>query len=984
LNPPLIGNPGDESKYVAHSLWGGEANIGTLKSPLFTIEQPFQTFWVSGWDGTLTGMNNGDRNWVLLRDAATDEVLRRAHTPGCNELTKTRWLTLDLIGRQVYVELVDNNPVIRPGGFAWLAFADYQQGAPATLANPVTRDDLWAVQLDQNASLTLCRTMPFFACPPEARGPTRRSLEGLSEVVPVGAEVKTLYVLGLINEGWDYGVAHWGEHPEIKAARDDQVNIGSRIGSLELRYADGTSDTVPLVIGATAWFVNQWAWGPTHGVPSPVQEPFLSRPDCKAQLERSLLLRQSEEPLSFQGREAYFYLGIQPRSKPLAAVVMHDNEALRGRPLVTALTVAAEEAAAGLHPLGAIQLDKDDLQAPVKSWEGRDFHEEADALARALYTSEQDLPERFEVIDFPQDFKAAKVRFLGGVYGDMLSNLWVANLLQIDGKFAAEDGVFHETAEDSPWYGGYSGIGAWAPVGIYYSVAFGRCSDALATLGLRLLDDQQRVDSFVDFVDGWLYFFRPDHDPEKGPPNQALDVARYPADMPPHWSFGINGPISLDLNEVAGTEELDGHGATCVGRWVAWRMKGAPTDDWLTEPREEVFGKSRWDSTKDAAEFICWWLDYTGVDVPWCEGETTGWGGADGALLEQVKRAKTPEEIRHYYANSDLYEPYPAYVCLTGLKCSADIAEALGESELAKRWRDYAQRIAVGMIRALAEGPAGAREWRVSPNSVYPSFQDSLVQAWFAFYRDGLDPLAWDPTMTAYTRNTLKRQLAQPYGHAPALAMGYGMGWITKAALLLDELDDAGPLLTNIAKYTWDKNMDYVDEARGVDWRLYQWVIPEGTNILPDGAWYRIGDLSNGANQGAALHALEQCAGVDDTNPADLKLLPRAPEPLTGLEVSDFPMLIPEGEGLAQAKLTYTYSPAGGLSLTSDKPLPALSVRLGPFASRDAAQTASDTWRIPRGAETSLVTSGHFHGQPAWWLWVKGLRYVKRVELGPR
>ncbi len=224
------------------------------------------------------------------------------------------------------------------------------------------------------------------------------------------------------------------------------------------------------------------------------------------------------------------------------------------------------------------------------------------------------------------------------------------------------------------------------------------------------------------------------------------------------------------------------------------------------------------------------------------------------------------------------------------------------------------------------------------------------MQAWFAFYRDGLDPLAWDPTMTAYSRNTLKRQLTQPYGHAPALAMGYGMGWITKAALLLDELDDAGPLLTNIAKYTWDKNMDYVDEARGVDWRLYQWVIPEGTNILPDGSWYRIGDLSNGANQGAALHALEQCAGVDDTNPADLKLLPRVPEPLTGIEVSDFPMLIPEGEGLTQAKLTYTYSPAGGLKLASDKPLPALSVRL----MRSATSDADPRGRRPDAGEVNL------------------------------
>jgi hypothetical protein len=42
--------------------------------------------------------------------------------------------------------------------------------------------------------------------------------------------------------------------------------------------------------------------------------------------------------------------------------------------------------------------------------------------------------------------------------------------------------------------------------------------------------------------------------------------------------------------------------------------------------------------------------------------------------------------------------------------------------------------------------------------------------------------------MTDITRNTLRRQISLPCGRAPVLAMGYGIGWLCKSALILDEL----------------------------------------------------------------------------------------------------------------------------------------------------------------------------------------------------
>ena len=86
---------------------------------------------------------------------------------------------------------------------------------------------------------------------------------------------------------------------------------------------------------------------------------------------------------------------------------------------------------------------------------------------------------------------------------------------------------------------------------------------------------------------------------------------------------------------------------------------------------------------------------------------------------------------------------------------------------------------------------------------------------------EGLDPQRMDEDLTPITRHTLRRQLNQRYGDTPVLGMGYGIGWLTHSALVLDQMDNAGRLLVSIARYTYDKNMNYADSTRGIDWRKW-------------------------------------------------------------------------------------------------------------------------------------------------------------------
>lgn len=234
--------------------------------------------------------------------------------------------------------------------------------------------------------------------------------------------------------------------------------------------------------------------------------------------------------------------------------------------------------------------------------------------------------------------------------------------------------------------------------------------------------------------------------------------------------------------------------------------------------------------------------------------------------------------------------------------------------------------------------------------------------------------------MTGTSVNTLRRQLALPCGYAPVQAM-IELGWLAEAALLLDALDDAGPLLANIGRYCFDKNMDYVDAQRGLDWRKWQWLVPEGVNLMPDGRWYRIGDLTNGANLGPVMHALELAAGVDDATPADVRVMPRAPDPLQGIEVEGFPVLVPEGDGLGSARLRYTFRKPCSLRLTSDRPLPALSVRLGPFTEMEVRECAARLQRPPESS-VRVEQSGRSGAEDAWWVWVEELKDVTTLSLG--
>ena len=123
--------------------------------------------------------------------------------------------------------------------------------------------------------------------------------------------------------------------------------------------------------------------------------------------------------------------------------------------------------------------------------------------------------------------------------------------------------------------------------------------------------------------------------------------------------------------------------------------------------------------------------------------------------------------------------------------------------------------------------------------------------------------------------------------------MGYGQGFVTQAALLLDRMQDATRMLDWAAREIYDP-------------RFGSFIVPEGCEIDPTGRfWYRMGDLGNGVQEAEIVKALRIMIGVDDTHPNRLRFFPRMPYGWSGMTAERYPVLVERGGRTETGLLRY-------------------------------------------------------------------------------
>jgi hypothetical protein len=183
-------------------------------------------------------------------------------------------------------------------------------------------------------------------------------------------------------------------------------------------------------------------------------------------------------------------------------------------------------------------------------------------------------------------------------------------------------------------------------------------------------------------------------------------------------------------------------------------------------------------------------------------------------------------------------------------------------------------------------------------------------------------------------------------------AMGYGQGFVTQSALLLDRMRDATQMLDWAAKEIYDP-------------RDGSFIVPEGVQIDPTGRfWYKIGDLGNGVQEGEIVKMLRLVVGVDDTRPDRLQLFPRMPYDWRTITIAKYPITFRSAGRLQTAFLNYKLRRSGDqmdLRISSDRDIGPIAVRLGPFAEQPQARSALVNGQAPAGATIQ-------HSGDSWWI----------------
>ena len=329
------------------------------------------------------------------------------------------------------------------------------------------------------------------------------------------------------------------------------------------------------------------------------------------------------------------------------------------------------------------------------------------------------------------------------------------------------------------------------------------------------------------------------------------------------------------------------------GRAMVWH--------WLGRPRD--WNQRHWKATEDSVEWIQWQLD-TDTLFP---------GKRKDVLY-------TESECAH-----EDYDIYSSYNCLHGIKLAIRMAEQLGKTETVDRWKVLYARLRQGILDNLVDQTDAGPVWHTCANCEWQDHAHKLVHLHLATEGDTFTPLQdyaqgddVDRKYLDISRNTY-RYLMREKNYDCLRMYGYGQGMMTQAALLLDEMEDATRFMQMLLRHA------YLPHLGG-------WASPEGIMTHRSGKYYMAvnGYAGQDAHIADSTKAMRLMLGIDDNNPAHLRIIPRFPASWSHLATSDFPALT----GDRRQKLAYTLQRSTDrqeFSLRLERDAGPVSVRLGPL-----------------------------------------------------
>jgi hypothetical protein len=261
--------------------------------------------------------------------------------------------------------------------------------------------------------------------------------------------------------------------------------------------------------------------------------------------------------------------------------------------------------------------------------------------------------------------------------------------------------------------------------------------------------------------------------------------------LPPHWSRIVNKPdSSLPF-------ENDGHGLIALFLYKLWQRL----------PERDAWLHAHWVDVKAAGDWIPWQFDHPQVS-----------GTVDEVLYTTGESAAGKG-----------YSVYADYVCMDALQALAQMANSIGETQSGELWRDRAEKMRKAIpARYFTTDPKYGQVWTLD-FAGWPNKSTVLGPPIFPADYQGFAPEDDNPKWRARNEATYQRLIDsyRPFGFY-GQAMGYGQGFVTQSALLLDRMHDATQVLDWTAKQIYDPRF-----GRSSCRRAYRLIQPANFGIGP-------------------------------------------------------------------------------------------------------------------------------------------------------
>ena len=732
---------------------------------------------------------------------------------------------------------------------------------------------------------------------------------GGSARVPVGAQAKRIFLLGMADSGQLPTIAQLEDRsfqslirPTTPAQgwadpldRSVRFFVGDQLGQIRLEYADGSSQIFPLILGEGVW------WGRAF---YDYNEPFPTDARLRQALASALRL-YPPEPVP----DGNYVALIIPKPVSIRTITFENSPEKKGTLVIAGITIetAQTNGVAGATALaaGAVSpaFEKFAETKPLRPLgEGEQQAERRlNDLRLALYTSDADFKGHVAK-SVPPGYSGPDISFKGTVFAETLANVLRYNVQDIADKIDGE-GMYHTSTKGAPSWGGYKGIG-------FYRTNFGRYYDAsFSRDGGRSLQELTSLGDTNDAARCADYCLRMARRYTTDPKLKFKGVV-----LPPHWGQLINRPSK-------GSFENDGQGLTTLFLYKLWQhLPGR--NEWL---------RARWPDIKAAGDWILWQFAHPEIS------------GATNGLLYTTGEA----------ARGKGYSVYADSACMHALQGFAQMADSISETNSAAQWRERADKMRQAITEHyIVSDPKYGRVWTLE-FADWPHKSGILGPLIFQADEQGFAPEDSNPDWRAVNEATYQRLIDtyKPFGFY-GQAMGYGQGFVTEAALLLDRMRDATTMLDWAAKEIYDPKFGF-------------YIVPEGSQIDPTGRFcYRMGDLGNGVQEGEIVKTLRIVMGIDDTQPARLQFFPRMPYGWKEITVEKYPVVFERAGKMGIANLKYRLERAGDemkLTIAADAELGPVAIRLGPFEKQPVASSVRVNGKIPDRA--SIERSGD-----SWWV----------------